>query len=39
MFKQEVESHPWVVNHNIPEGFWHGLAAVPVSPVLPCIVH
>lgn len=31
VFKQEVESHPWAVNHNIPKGFLHGLAAVSVS--------
>lgn len=30
-FKQEAESHPWAVNHNIPKGFLHGLAAVSVS--------
>lgn len=30
-FKQEVESHPWAVNHNVPKVFLHGLAAVSVS--------
>lgn len=31
LFKQEVESQQWAVNHNIPKGFLHGLAAVSVS--------
>ncbi len=30
-FKEEVESHPWAVNHSIPKGFFHGLTAVSVS--------
>lgn len=32
VFKQEAESHLWAVDHNIPKGFLHGLAAVSVSP-------
>lgn len=31
-FEQEVESHPWALNHSIPKGFVRGLAAVSVSP-------
>lgn len=30
-FKWEVESHPWAVKHNLPEGFLHGMTAVSVT--------